>query len=110
MSQIFVDFQHLQAMSDGDKAFESELFSLFENDSSERVSAIGKGIAEKDWILLKKELHTLKGAASNVGAIKVRDVTEQMENFCEEKNIEELNKLFENLKQDLTATLDAFHQ
>lgn len=110
MSQDLVDFQHLNTMSDGDKDFEAELFGLFENDSSERISAIGVGIQEQDWDLLKKEIHTLKGAASNVGAVKVREISHQMEVCCNDKNIEQMHSLLEILKQDLKATLEAFHQ
>ncbi len=56
-------------------------------------------IKEKDFLELKKQGHSLKGGARNLGAKELGEIGFQIEEFSKDENAEEIEKLLESIKE-----------
>ena len=74
-----VDLERIRLTSEGDRAFEEELFSLFVDDSGKRIGRIAAAVGEEDRETLAHEAHTVKGSAANIGANGMREIALALE-------------------------------
>lgn len=74
-----VDFDHLMTMTDGDREFASELIQMFRIDTRQRLETLEKALASQDWPRVEREAHTIKGASSNMGTGRVRELAYELE-------------------------------
>jgi PAS domain S-box-containing protein len=70
---VLFDFDHLQKMSAGDKAFEADLIETYFEDVVSRFQNLETSIEESESSKVVSEAHTIKGASYSVGAKKVGD-------------------------------------
>jgi HPt (histidine-containing phosphotransfer) domain-containing protein len=56
-----------------------ELIDLYLQATSERITAMRDAADERDWDLLKRNAHTLKGSSSTIGLRRIAQVCEELE-------------------------------
>jgi len=71
-NMLAVDFSRIQAAADGDRDFEVELFTMYLEDTAQRVEAIGNSLRTGNWEAVHLEAHNVKGASGNVGAVPMQ--------------------------------------
>ena len=69
---ILVDFDRLQSFTDGDRLLEAELSALFLATAEGYLD--GLALALNDTAAWRATAHSLKGAASNIGAVAVAEL------------------------------------
>ena len=69
----------LEGRLQGDQYQMAMVLDIFVKDSLRQLEFIRQGIEKQDRKALKTDAHHLKGAASNVGALQVYEILEQME-------------------------------
>ena len=77
--QAAVDFTRIQETSDGDTEFERELLGVFIEDCEERLQRLEAAIAAGRLDEIKREAHTIKGAAANVGTTRLHEIATRLE-------------------------------
>lgn len=73
------DMADLMERLDGDMPLAVDLAELFVTDVREKLRGLEKAIEEKSGDDIEKEAHSLKGAASNISAEKVRHLAAGIE-------------------------------
>jgi HPt (histidine-containing phosphotransfer) domain-containing protein len=56
-----------------------ELIDLYLQGTSERISAMCDAAHERDWDLLKRSAHTLKGSSSTIGLRQIAKICQDLE-------------------------------
>lgn len=77
--QAAVDFSRIKETSDGDTDFERELFGVFIEDCEERLQRLEEALAAGRLSEIRREAHTIKGAAANVGTTRLQDIAMHLE-------------------------------
>lgn len=71
---------NLRALGDeGDDTFLKEIIGIYLEDTPLRIADLHAAAARGDTALYTRSAHTIKGSSSNVGALAVRAVAEQLE-------------------------------
>lgn len=68
-----VDLDILREVTEDDTAFERELLQVFVTDCAERLTRLERAVKAQDDEAIRREAHTIKGAAANIGAEQLRD-------------------------------------
>ncbi|MEL6187017.1 MAG: Hpt domain-containing protein [Myxococcota bacterium] len=55
------------------------VLGLFRTDGPQRLASLRSASAEQDWERLRREAHTLKSSAANIGAQRLREACGQVE-------------------------------
>lgn len=92
-----VDPDYLLELVGDDQDFARELVVLFAEDTSERLLRIDDALGTGDADAVGAEAHAIKGAASNMGATGVQDVSHQLERMGKDGDLTDA--------QDVLATL-----
>lgn len=69
----------LQETSGGDSDFERELLHIFLDDCAQRLRRLAEAVERQDDKATHREAHTIKGAALNVGTIRLHTLARGME-------------------------------
>jgi len=84
----------------GDRTFLSELLRVYLNDFSIRYSKLKNAIRKKNFFLLHKQGHELKGASANLSMPLLEQLSYQMEQAGKEKNIKKAKTTLEELYRE----------
>ncbi len=103
-SQEIVDFECLKRVSGGDKSIEYELLSMFVKDTAMRLNTLEETIAQRNIAGLKNEAHGIKGAAANVGALTIQEISEFLELVDRDSPLEQVQDAIQRLKVELSKT------
>lgn len=112
--QAAVDFTRIQETSDGDTEFERELLGVFIEDCEDRIQRLGAAIAAGRSDEIKREAHTIKGAAANVGTIQLQEIATRLEALSDGSTPEgqaltnQLSEEFERVKAAIGDYLATF--
>src|ERR1700691_831510 len=68
-----------QVQEGGEGGLVEELISIFQSDGAERLEILARALDAADYSTVKREAHTIKGSALQVGANRVAEVCRQME-------------------------------
>lgn len=110
--QAAVDFTRIQETSDGDTEFERELLGVFIEDCEDRIQRLSAAIAAGRLDEIKREAHTIKGAAANVGTTQLQEIATQLEALGDGSTPEaqalagQLTEEFERVKAAIGEYLD----
>lgn len=63
-----IDRNQLQECSEGDRAFEQELLTLFVDDTQQHLERLQVAIANQDVQTAMREAHHIKGSSAHIGA------------------------------------------
>lgn len=67
----------------GDEELLQQILAGFLEDIPQRIRALEQGLEQGDTLLVRRQAHTIKGAAANVGAPTLRQVAWQLEQAAE---------------------------
>jgi len=89
-----------------------ELLLLFLAQLDEQVAGIANLAAASDWLILKREAHTLAGAAGNMGAARIHSIVRTLDAECakEEPNPKTISRLIGQLEKASKTTAKAIRQ
>ena len=85
----------------GNVEFYKEMVFLFVRTGCENINKIRLSIATNDWDTVQFLAHTLKGGASNVGAIEISSLAEELERLSVHPLPDSFDPLIEKLQQAL---------
>lgn len=89
------------------------LFRLIESfieDHVTRLEQIRNSIARRDFVTLKKLVHTEKGVAANLSASKLQNLCVTLEKAIESKDLDKINDLFEAIEEASVVLLKLFNE
>ncbi|CAN1208757.1 Hpt domain-containing protein [Tumidithrix helvetica PCC 7403] len=98
-SNLPIDTEYLQQISDGDLEFELELLQVYIDDTRIHIDATKAAIAEGDFLKIEQEAHHIKGASGNVGANDVHAFALAIEKSGVSKTMDGVPVLLEQLEQ-----------
>jgi len=103
----------LEFVDSGDEEMIVEILTLFQHDSAERLRDLNVALANKDRDAIRKQAHTLKGAALQVGAMALSSVCLQLEKHADRTPEPELLELvcraWEYYERTCREMLQAYH-
>ncbi len=102
--QDLFDFNHLDKMSMGNKEFQSELLLTFFDDMTIRYKRLEEWIQSKNFDKVINEAHTIKGASSSIGAVRIADEALAIELSGKHNDIENVLLRLQNLEKLISDT------
>jgi PAS domain S-box-containing protein len=103
-NQDVFDFNHLDKMSMGNKEFQSELLVTFFEDIIIRYKRLEEWIKSKNLDKIINEAHTIKGASSSIGAVKIAEEALAIELSGKHNDIENILQRLQNLEMLISDT------
>ncbi|MCP4671933.1 MAG: response regulator [Desulfobacula sp.] len=97
--QIFNDKDALSRYSD-DLEILKEIIDAFFEETPEELDSIQQGMPTKDFPLISKAAHALKGSASYVGAERIRDVASSIEKAAKQEEFSNMEMMVDTLSKE----------
>jgi len=115
MSQKPIDVDKVLERFDGDAEFLREIVAEFLGMLPEQLGNLQAGIENGDATTVEHAAHTIKGAAANIGAEKVRDTALQLEEIGRAGKLSTIDTVIRQLEADLKhlenfAAAESFEQ
>jgi PAS domain S-box-containing protein len=85
----------------GDEELIRDIVPIFLNDNKERIERLTEAVEVGDAKTLKLYAHAVKGAAGNIGAIRLSDIAHRLECAGREDDLAAAAPLFDALKTEL---------
>ena len=106
MTTVHLDMESLNALKDvmGDEF--SQLVHTFVSDSDVRIETIREAVNVADPEALRRAAHSLKGSASNMGALGLTQLCRQLEDMGHEGKTEGSQQIFEQVNQEYLIVRD----
>jgi HPt (histidine-containing phosphotransfer) domain-containing protein len=79
----------------------AELFETFLVDMATRTASIADALERSDTKKLEQAAHALKSAAGNVGALRMREICQQLEDLGKSRSLTGARELFEELNNEI---------
>jgi PAS domain S-box-containing protein len=98
------DFIHLDKMSMGNREFQGELLSTFFEDIAVRYRRLEEWTQNKNIQKIINEAHTIKGASSSVGAVKLAEEALAIELSGKHNDLENVLERLRNLEKLISET------
>ncbi len=93
--------ENLRALNpDDDDAFLKDIIGIFLEDTPERLVELKESLAAYDQPKFTRAAHSIKGSASNLGALKVRSTAEQLEHQSRKSGLNEIEPLIAQLETE----------
>ncbi len=96
----------IEIESHGEKNFVREMLELFCGYTEEGIAELGNALSQKTIEKIKQKAHGLKGSSVNIGALKLPEIFERLEEASEDENWAEIEKIiseatlnFEHIKR-----------
>ncbi len=84
----------------------TEIINIFIDEYPERMETLRKNIDEKDFEQLKFNAHSLKGVVANFVAPEVQELARQLEMKGANKDLTDVEALFNELKEKSAVVVD----
>jgi len=109
---MLIDHSRLAQLEDiaRDPSFLSELINGFMNDVSMIISATGDAVATANDSAIHDLMHSLKGAAVGVGAVRLASLASDFDRAAQGTPIQELKSKLRNVQSCMAATSTQFKQ
>jgi histidine phosphotransfer protein HptB len=83
--------ENLRALSpEGDDSFLKEIIGIFLDDTPVRLNEMRVAFAANDQATFSRAAHSIKGSASNLGAMRLRGLAEKLEHASKHGSLSEL--------------------
>jgi HPt (histidine-containing phosphotransfer) domain-containing protein len=109
-----VDRTKIQELLDFDRENADSLFSklvgLFEASAAQRVHEMRQALGKKDLKILKREAHTLKSSAGNLGAFKVQMGSQELEDLASNEHVQGASHLIDALELQVNQAISELRQ
>jgi PAS domain S-box-containing protein len=102
--QKLFDFDHLDKMSMGNKEFQEELLITFFDDIILRYRRLEEWIQSKSIDKVISEAHTIKGASSSIGAVKIAEEALAIELSGKHNDLESILQRLMNMEKIISET------
>jgi len=102
--QELFDFNHLKKMSMGNKEFQEELLLTFLEDIITRYRRLEDWIQSKSIDKIINEAHTIKGASSSIGAVKIAEEALAIELSGKHNDLENVLQRLHNMEKIISET------
>lgn len=89
--------------AEGDDSFLHEIVTLFLEDTPKRFAELRTSFAAGDTPKFSRAAHSIKGSASNLGAMRVRALAEKLEYTSKQSGLAGLDALFADLEAEFAA-------
>lgn len=83
---------------DGSSEFLAELIGLFRQTSPERMEKMQKAVSQRDGALLAREAHSLKSSSANLGASRMSEVCETLDEMGRKQSFERASQALSELR------------
>ncbi len=93
-----LDYSYLESLFDGDKNVVENVVSSFKETCEKSLLSLKESIKSNDLDEIKIIAHTLKGAAGNIGATKIMEISKRIENKAKEENVETIKESIKKLE------------
>ena len=104
--EVLYAFEELQ--SDDGSDLIVELIDLYLQDAPQRIRAIREASVAKEWVLLKRAAHNLKGGSGNLGVRHVAEICEKLEGLeCDHSPID-VEEFLKQLDHEFARASAAF--
>lgn len=90
----------------GDYDFYEQIMKMFLSQAEVQLQTLQQALDTRNAELVKRTAHSMKGAAANLGALRVQETAREMEAFGADQDLEDARPLFEHLKKDLAELAD----
>ena len=87
-----------ELVDEDDPDFLIELLEDYMDNSEENLKAIRYAIQAKDTVTVVTTAHSLKGASSNIGAVNMTELSDQLEHLGRGKTLEGAVELIDQLE------------
>ena len=94
------DFHDLLDRLEGDKDALQEMVGLFMNVTPPQLRDVKAAVTRREWEVLTRLLHSLKGACASFGACALRDITQKMEQAAKSRNTYDIDRLAEQMDRE----------
>lgn len=92
---------NLRELNPGDNdAFLHEIIGIFLEDTPRRIAELEQSLAAREQAKFIRAAHSIKGSSSNLGAVALRDVAEQLEHRSKNDGLGEVAGLLDSLKSE----------
>ncbi len=102
--QKLFDFNHLDKMSMGNREFQEELIMTFFEDVIIRYRKLEEWIQSKSIDKIINEAHTIKGASSSIGAVKIAEEALAIELSGKHNDLENVLQRLHNMEKLISET------
>eukprot|EP01104_Vermistella_antarctica_P006841 TRINITY_DN17542_c0_g1_i1.p1 TRINITY_DN17542_c0_g1~~TRINITY_DN17542_c0_g1_i1.p1 ORF type:complete len:148 (-),score=23.63 TRINITY_DN17542_c0_g1_i1:60-503(-) len=100
--------QQLEDITGGDLEFEGELFELYEEQYALKRVTLQKALDDEDVEKAVWCAHDLKGSSANLGAERVRRISETMEHSLRDKDFDTARDMFKLMEDSYEGLVNAF--
>lgn len=115
MSELPVlDFEAIESLrslsAEGDDSFLKEIVAIFVGDTPGRLLEMRTAFAAGDQTTFSRAAHSLKGSASNLGAVRLRAVAEELERLSREGPLDGLDRHLPRVEAEFATAKAALEQ
>jgi histidine phosphotransfer protein HptB len=115
MSELPVlDFEAIESLrslsAEGDDSFLKEIVAIFVGDTPGRLRELRTAFAAGDQTTFSRAAHSLKGSASNLGAVRLRAVAEELERLSREGPLDGLDRHLPRVEAEFATAKAALEQ
>src|SRR3954464_7353866 len=97
--------QNLRALNPGDNdEFLREITTIFLEDTPLRIAELDQSLASGDVTKFTRAAHSIKGSSSNLGAMALRAVAEQLEHLARTAGLAGVVSLVDAVKAEFVRT------
>ena len=101
-----IDRARLLEVTEGDAAFEKQLFQVFLNDMRQRFARLALALNSDNHTEAILECHSVKGAAGNIGALPLRLAAERCESAVRSRNLDLGRSAFDEMQAELDRVVE----
>ena len=103
-SDVEIDWQYLDEMSDGNMAFKQELLQAFVSSLPEHIKSLAIAISQQQYLEVEKEAHFIKGSSAALGITGIARLSSLLEETSKNR------ALPENAQEILEQITDGIEQ
>ncbi|MGB7060939.1 MAG: PAS domain S-box protein [Candidatus Zixiibacteriota bacterium] len=107
---IPIDLEAALDRFDGDKEFLTNMLQEFLDSASGQLETLEKAVEREDAELIEREAHSIKGAAGNLGATGIADVSLKLELLGRKADLSGGNEVIARLKTEFKRLEKYVHQ
>ncbi|MGB3092405.1 MAG: Hpt domain-containing protein, partial [Candidatus Zixiibacteriota bacterium] len=107
---IPIDLEAALDRFDGDKEFLTNMLQEFLDSASGQLETLKKAVEREDAELIEREAHSIKGAAGNLGATGIADVSLKLELLGRKANLSGASEVIAKLKTEFKRLEEYVHQ
>jgi HPt (histidine-containing phosphotransfer) domain-containing protein len=93
---------------DGEPDLIVELIDLYLEDAQRRVAVMRESLAKRNWLSLKREVHSLRGSSGNLGALQMALICDEIEGIESGDLFPRIEALLSCLEQELERVIHIF--